>query len=105
MQSKHPQGKENEIMIQERLEKLKEYLLSFQNDKLIIVLVCHSEVIWWLTSSKQNGKGKRHGKWTRNGEFVDITPFLLLQNSMAVENLASSSSQDFTNDDDVDQLP
>ena len=82
MQMKHAEGMEQDSMVQERLEKLKEYLRSFQDDKLIIVLVCHSEVIWWLTSDVKNGK--RDGIWTENGELVDITQVIASGSSHTV---------------------
>lgn len=99
MQKEYPEGRENESMIQKRLQKLKDYLLSFQNDKLIIVLVCHSEIIWWLTSYLI--EGERHGLWTRNGEICNITKFIL---SMVTEG-STSSSQHFAKSAEVDHLP
>jgi hypothetical protein len=70
-------------MIQKRIEKLKTFLLTFDQDPCIIVLVCHSEVIWWLTSKIV--EGERQGKWTRNGEMLDITHDILHESSLSVE--------------------
>jgi len=100
MQRKDPLGKENETILQKRLNKLKEYLISFKNDKLVIVLVCHSEVVWWLTNYVN--EGQRRGKWTRNGEFVDITQEIVFSN---VSSSLKSSNHSFEDYDNVNQLP
>lgn len=61
-----------------RMEALKDYLRDDKacQDADVVVLVCHSETIWWLTS-KIGIDGDRCGIYTDNGEILDITDHTL----------------------------
>jgi broad specificity phosphatase PhoE len=68
------QIQEKEVQVERRMELLREYLRSL--DHGIIVVVCHSDVIWWLTSQIKED-GDRYGTHAKNGEITDITEFVL----------------------------
>lgn len=51
-------------------------MLNAMKDGEIVVVVCHSDVIWWLTSEVK-GDNERFGVWTKNAEILDITEFIL----------------------------
>lgn len=68
LQQKKVQETEEEV--EKRMNLLKKRLRSLKGDT--IVLICHSDVICWLTSElKENGE--RLGTYPKNGEIVDIT--------------------------------
>jgi broad specificity phosphatase PhoE len=72
------QGLEVETDIEKRIAALREHLREQQQET--IILVCHSETIWWLTSELKNGE--RFGTWTKNGEILDITEQIERQGDM-----------------------
>jgi broad specificity phosphatase PhoE len=82
MRERRDGGIETEDMIQRRMADFVRYLHTLNDiddgvdDVSTIVIVCHSEVIWWLTSQVQNGK--RFGMWTQNGEIVEITKHVVM---------------------------
>jgi broad specificity phosphatase PhoE len=63
------QGLEIEEQTEKRIACMKAYLR--ERKESTIVVVCHSETIWWLTSEVKNGE--RFGTWSKNGEILDIT--------------------------------
>lgn len=87
MESRAPEGEENEELVQSRLKQFKEYIRALllvvdddnnssadepiQVDNLVIV--AHSEIIWWLTSRPVEDGGKLKGVWTQNGQVVNVT--------------------------------
>lgn len=72
-----------------RLDEFKAYLQSIHDFEIVIVMVCHSETIWWLTTERtilDEEKEKKtndeqpqadDGVWTDNGEVIDITKYIL----------------------------
>lgn len=84
MRMQDPYGLESEDMLRQRFVKLIEYLRSI-DEGAVVVLICHSEVIWWLTSQvvvRNPDDGEtRYGKWTQNGEVLDITQFIFMSNN------------------------
>ena len=68
------------------MEQLKEYLRRLNHQT--VAVVCHSDVIWWLTSEVKSD-GNRYGTHPKNGEIVDITEFVLLaENGKAMDGSA-----------------
>jgi broad specificity phosphatase PhoE len=72
MQKKQIQETEEEV--DRRMARLKSHLRNLNAE--IIVIVCHSDVIWYLTSELKED-GKRDGTYPENGEIVDITHNIL----------------------------
>lgn len=66
--------REKESDIAERIKSLKACLRAA--DHATIVVVCHSDTIWWLTS-KVNDDGERFGTYTKNAEILDITSHIM----------------------------
>ncbi|KAG7367140.1 histidine phosphatase superfamily protein [Nitzschia inconspicua] len=64
---------ETEEVAERRMGLLKNYLGRLDGET--IVVICHSDVIWWLTSEIKNS-GERCGTYPKNGEIVDITRYL-----------------------------
>jgi broad specificity phosphatase PhoE len=60
-----------------RMTNLKRYVCEDCSEADVVVLVCHSETIWWL-SSRQGSDGSLYGIWTANGEIVDLTDCMRL---------------------------
>lgn len=56
-----------------RMEQLRRELQA--RTESTVVMVCHSETIWWLTSHMKGDE--RFGTWTQNCEIVDITDHVL----------------------------
>ena len=82
---KYPNGREPEMNVLKRLKSFKQYLRQHviiqqkqqqqqqqEQKRLTIILICHSEIIWYLTSKIVQGE-ERFGQWTENGEIIDIT--------------------------------
>jgi broad specificity phosphatase PhoE len=81
MRERRDGGIETEDMIQRRMTAFVQFLHRLNDvdgleDVSTIVIVCHSEVIGWLTSQMENGK--RFGTWTQNGEIVEITNHVVM---------------------------
>lgn len=68
----HRGESEPESHVLERIVKLKTFLKDLETS--VVVLVCHSETIWWLSSYVRDGE--RFGTWTEKGEIVDLTSFV-----------------------------
>jgi broad specificity phosphatase PhoE len=64
---------ENNDVVSKRIEGLKSYLRGLEHET--IVVVCHGDVIWWLTSFVKGGE--RCGTHPNNGEIIDITSHVL----------------------------
>ena len=73
MRQGNESGLETEEMVLERLQRFRTHLRSIEDD--VVVVVCHSEYIWWLTSKVR--EMERFGVWTKNGEVLDITEHVL----------------------------
>ncbi|CAB9511112.1 Pfam:PGAM [Seminavis robusta] len=78
MKQRLPEGTESTAQAQERIASLREFL---REDKTcqeadVVVVVCHSETIWYLTS-RPGADGDRYGTWTKNGEIVDLKEHIL----------------------------
>lgn len=66
---------ESETQVIRRISALKRYLRSLEGET--IVVVCHSDFIWLLTSEQKNN-AERTGIYPKNGEIVDITRHVIL---------------------------
>ena len=86
MKNRLPEGSESSDTIRRRITLLKSYLKEVcnhdeqQNGNAVVVLVAHSETIWWLGKPTPNWDAagdvtELDGLWTRNGEVVDLTNF------------------------------
>lgn len=64
--------REPESSILDRIDKLRGFVNDLEAP--VVILVCHSETIWWLSSYVKDGE--RCGTWTENGEIVDVTTFV-----------------------------
>jgi len=73
MRTGQPEGIESEEMCQLRLREFQDFIKSCSSK--VIVVVCHSEIIWWITSKMK--QGERFGIWTSNGECIDISHSIL----------------------------
>jgi broad specificity phosphatase PhoE len=71
-QMKDSKGLETEEDAQTRIEALKSFLRS--KDGGNVVVVCHSDTIWWLTRREKDGD--QWGLRVDNGEVVDITSYI-----------------------------
>jgi len=68
--------KETEVEILIRCQKIKELLKSLPHN--IIGLICHSDLIFYLTSYIAED-GERYGKWLDNTEYIILSePFILI---------------------------
>lgn len=74
MKKRLPGGAETDEMIQARLDQLKAYIRNLDEPRIVVV-VCHSDVIWELT--KETKQGEVFGIKARNAEIHDITSFIL----------------------------
>jgi broad specificity phosphatase PhoE len=72
LQRKQIQEKEEDV--ERRLSKLKSHLRKLNADT--IVVVCHSDVICYLTSELKED-GERAGTYPKNGEIIDVTQYVL----------------------------
>ena len=73
-------------MVLQRIRTFKKRLQTI-DDYDVVVVVCHSEMIWWLTMDEtkleeagepnEEPAGDEGGIWTQNGEIVDITKYIL----------------------------
>lgn len=68
------QGREQGDDIEQRIRQLK--LLLREREEKTIVVVCHSDTIWWLTR-QLNKDGEQFGIKTDNGEIFEVTNFVL----------------------------
>lgn len=71
-QMKESRGLEEGYDTQVRIERLKLFLREKEDKD--IVIICHSDIIWWLTRRERNGQ--YFGQQVENGEIVDITSFI-----------------------------
>jgi broad specificity phosphatase PhoE len=76
MRNGEPDGKETTDMVWTRLLQLKEFILKQQQQHHIniVVVVCHSEIIEWLTRPTP----VQEGIWIDNCQILDITKYILL---------------------------
>jgi broad specificity phosphatase PhoE len=58
--------------VETRIGSLKRFLQ--QSDARTIVIVCHGDLIWWLT--RQLNDGVYMGQKAKNGEIIDITQYI-----------------------------
>ena len=88
MQQQIAEGTESPESIQARMTALKRFVRERYQYKpipdgvkdVVVVLVCHSEIIWWLSNTNpdwQSSEFMGDGIWTCNGEIVDLTEFVL----------------------------
>jgi len=72
MRIEDDEGIETPASALKRFEEFQEYVnTNVALDQKVVVIVCHSETIWYFTS--QVISGTRYGVWTDNGEVVDCT--------------------------------
>lgn len=83
-------GIETDEQVQERLQLLREYICQDEGCQKadIVIVVCHSETIWWLSAQK-GPDDDWYGIWAKNGEIIDLTS-CILEN----EKTATSTSSD-----------
>mmetsp|Transcript_39156 Transcript_39156/g.94675 ORF Transcript_39156/g.94675 Transcript_39156/m.94675 type:complete len:243 (+) Transcript_39156:301-1029(+) len=73
-QMKNSKGLETNEDARIRIERLKGLLREQEDGN--IVIVCHSDTIWWLTRHIYNKGGDEFGLRVENGEIVDITAYI-----------------------------
>ena len=66
------QNLEGDDDVRRRIRSLQSLLR--QSDSRSIVMVCHGDLIWWLT--RQLKDGEPFGKEAKNGEIIEITPYI-----------------------------
>ena len=66
------QNLEGDDDVRRRISSLQSLLR--QSDARSIVMVCHGDLIWWLT--RQLKDGEPFGKEAKNGEIIEITPYI-----------------------------
>ena len=88
MRNSEPDGHESNAMVQLRMAKLQGMLKELVSDEtsLLVIIVCHSDVISWLTrpqpSAAKEGDmdgdySSLEGIWTENCQILDITDYIL----------------------------
>lgn len=67
------QNLEGDEDVEKRIGTLKSFLR--QSDAQTIVVVCHGDLIWWLTLQLEDGKP--YGLKAKNGQIIEITQHVL----------------------------
>jgi broad specificity phosphatase PhoE len=62
---------ETESELQERVDKIKEYLKELNAKENSILIISHSDLIWNITKEKK--EEEYFGKWLKNGEIINIS--------------------------------
>jgi broad specificity phosphatase PhoE len=62
---------ETESELQERVDKIKEYLKELNVKENSVLIISHSDLIWNITKEKK--EEEYFGKWLKNGEIINIS--------------------------------